>query len=162
MTGQKYTVNATMANQLKFADLVAADSIVAAEIWEIIEPNLTAMLSEFYKKVQEEIETPAFTQEQVKRLIPAQIEHWRKLFKFDFSTDYENSVRRVGIAHHRIDLKPQLYVAGYTLIQNYMLEKIYAHYADTPEKVFSLSLVLNKLISVDMGLALSVYQMELL
>ncbi len=162
MANQEYSVNALMADQLKFVDLATTDSITAAEVWEIIEPDLAVMLTEFYKKIQEEIETPALTHEQVKRLIPAQIEHWRKLFKFDFSTDYENSVRRVGIAHHRIDLKPQLYVAGYTLIQNYMLEKIYAHYADTPEKVFSLSLVLNKLISVDMGLALSVYQMELL
>jgi methyl-accepting chemotaxis protein len=46
----------------------------------------------------------------------AQVEHWRKLFRADFSADYVASVQRIGRMHCSVGLDPRWYIGGYAFL----------------------------------------------
>jgi methyl-accepting chemotaxis protein len=51
----------------------------------------------------------------------AQAAHWSRLFDGRFDEQYRKSVRRIGLAHHRIALSPEPYIAGYAQVLGELL-----------------------------------------
>ena len=96
----------------------------------------------------------------------AQGEHWLKLFSGRFDDDYYTSVQRVGRMHSRIGLEPKWYIGGYSFILGHLYNAA-AHAfssrlnpAAAQEKTARLMAALNKVVMLDMDLAISIYLEE--
>lgn len=84
----------------------------------IISKALPGVLDRFYARTMAQPELAALfaNPAQVEGAKRAQIAHWTRLFEGRFDDGYKESVRAVGIAHHRIGLSPSWYVGGYAFI----------------------------------------------
>ncbi|CCQ72784.1 protoglobin domain-containing protein [Magnetospira sp. QH-2] len=156
-SGGKKTSKA-LEQQLQFTELKDTDPVDVADLWSAIEPCLDGILEDFYDRLERFSDDREFRQMNVTRLRMAQKTHWAMLFDFKFSADYEASVRRVGEVHSEIGLEPEWYIGGYTYFQNRMIDALYDKYGDQASRCHDLTKVLNRLIGIDMGLALAAYQ----
>jgi len=59
-----------------------------------------------------------------------QADHWAIILRGDFTSDYVNSVRRIGQTHARIGLEPRWYIAGYNFITERVIGLINTHCLD--------------------------------
>ncbi|WP_454016504.1 methyl-accepting chemotaxis protein [Azospirillum sp. Marseille-Q6669] len=84
----------------------------------IISKALPGILDRFYDRTMAQPELVGLfaNPAQVEGAKRAQIAHWTRLFEGRFDDGYKESVRAVGIAHHRIGLSPSWYVGGYAFI----------------------------------------------
>ncbi|GAB6052057.1 hypothetical protein JCM17960_08770 [Magnetospira thiophila] len=153
-------ITKALKEQLLFTGLRKIDPADIADLWAAIEPEIDTILEDFYARLEHFTESREFDQMNIPRLQAAQKNHWRKLFSFEFSPDYEESVRRVGEVHSQIGLEPEWYVSGYIFFLNRMIEALYRSHAKKSAHCRDLTLVLTRLIGIDMGLAMSAYQVE--
>ncbi len=89
-----------------------------------LDAALPDILAHFYQHVLGWPEMAAMFKEPsaMDRARGAQAEHWRKLFRGDFSSDYIASVERIGRMHSRIGLDPRWYIGGYAYLVADMME----------------------------------------
>lgn len=119
------------------------------------------IVGEFYHKVQRSTIGSYVADDAIERLKPKQVAHWAALFESDFSGDYVQSARRIGIRHRDIALNPTWYVAGYTKLKIELMKLIAELDVSSDKKVF-LIMTLEKYVAMDMGLALASYDSVIL
>ena len=96
-----------------------ADAVKALrEIAPLVTQALPGILSEFYVHMRKWPQVAAhFSGEpMMDKAKNKQIAHWAVILQGDFSSNYVNSVRRIGQVHARIGLEPRWYIAGYSFI----------------------------------------------
>lgn len=128
----------------------------AAACWALLEHRLGAILDQFYdfaigSGLMAEVDTATRA-----RIIDRQLAHWRRLFDADFSEDYIDSVRAIGIAHRVAGVTPSEYIAGY----NFMMSRMIGHLGnecDPRSNAFELARTINALVAIDMSLAVAAY-----
>lgn len=126
------------------------------DIFSLFEPHVEEIVKRFYERVQTFGISPHINEKTIARLIPHQRDHWMHLFVTNFSTQYAQSVRQIGIRHRDIQLSPMWFIAGYTKIKLEILQLIVSS-KYSPDHKGALILALEKYVAIDMGLALSAY-----
>ena len=53
-----------------------------------------------------------------------QLRHWKIIVAGAFNEEYENSVRKIGMTHHRLGLEPRFYLGGYNFLAARLCEAI--------------------------------------
>lgn len=154
MRGDRDQLRAALEAQLSFTGLGDANPEDSRDLWAVIEPEIEGILQDFYGHLQQHSSKSDFKRINVERLIAKQKEHWGRLFSGTFSADYVDGVLKVGTVHNSIGLEPEWYVGGYSYLLNQMAALVMDHFKGEPERV----LLLNNLVTLDMGIALSVYQ----
>jgi methyl-accepting chemotaxis protein len=119
------------------------------------------IFTSFYRKVQRSEISPHITDDAIERLKAKQKAHWVALFSSDFSRGYAQSVRRIGIRHREVALNPSWYVAGYAKLKIELMQRV-AALDVPPEKKTDLMTTLEKYVAMDMALALSCYDVDIL
>ncbi len=138
---------------------------VLAEFMPVLTRALPGILTEFYNHISRFPALAAlFTRPgAMERAKDAQNTHWEKLFKARFDEDYVTSVRRVGLVHSKIGLEPRWYIGGYSFVVGQLYRiAVHAHAsrlhpAAAREKTARLMVALNKVVMIDMDLAISIY-----
>jgi methyl-accepting chemotaxis protein len=137
---------------LQFIQVDQKTAEAGQDIFSLFEPHVEEIVKRFYDRVQAfGISPPS-----MRRRFPHQRDHWMHLFVTNFSTQYAQSVRQIGIRHRDIQLNPIWFVAGYTKIKMEILQLIVAS-GYSPDRKGALILALEKYVAIDMGLALSAY-----
>ena len=130
------------------------------DLWPRIEAEIEPLLRGFYAHLFEFSNLAELIGDQanVTRLINAQTEHWRTLFRGQFDEAFMDRVVRIGQAHQRIGLEPRWYFGGYLYVLERLLALIEkAHRRDSRRKRQATNALLRALF-LDMDLATSAYQ----
>lgn len=136
------------------------------ELWPYVEKDLQSILDDFYNHLLKFEETKAILEgHELSVLKGAQRNHWKKTFLNGIDSDYLNRVTRIGQAHERIGLRPKWYIGGYAFISNRLIETVFKN---APKKRFSVDTTfiqkniqaVNKILSLDMAQAISIYYDE--
>ncbi|GGB37050.1 chemotaxis sensory transducer [Roseibium aquae] len=135
---------------------------MARAVWPLIEKNLPEVLKGFYAHVESVPHLADMVDGQVPRLIKAQTHHWEALFREGPTETYFSNARRVGLAHVRIGLAPSWYIGGYSFTLNALARVIAKAYRFAPGKAARAREVVNKLVMLDMDMAISTYHDETL
>jgi len=134
-----------------------------------LEKLIPQVLDDFYAHItQEEALRRLFVNEAHKQHArEAQARHWLRMFSGRFDDDYFQSVERIGKAHCQLGLEPGWYIGGYGLVKQALIDAVLAEAAGARfgakrrvAKASRLIQAIDKAISLDMDLAISVYLAE--
>lgn len=84
------------------------------------------VLNGFYAKVRQTPQLAGFFSSPERMLAAqgAQKKHWARIFQGEFGPEFVNSVKRIGAAHHKIGLHPDIYMAGYGMALPALLDRL--------------------------------------
>jgi len=154
--------NDDLSRRLAFARIDAATLKQLPEVWALIEPHLESILRRFYDHLGREPDLSRLVGSRSADLARAQSRHWARVFSGRFDEDYAESVRAIGLAHHRIGLEPRWYIGGYQYVLNELTALLVAAAGLRKGALVGRLQAMNKAIMLDMDLAISVYQEVLL
>ncbi len=157
-----------LKERLAFTGIREDDVKLLGIIRPVIEKELPRLVSVFYDHMRG---WPSLTQmfngeKGMSSAAGAQVSHWKRLFSGSFDDAYFESVRRIGLIHSRIGLKPQWYIGGYAFVASQLLAAINTHYSRSLNQLRSrreapqVIAAITKVIMLDMDLAISVYLEE--
>ncbi|MGD1879693.1 MAG: protoglobin domain-containing protein [Kiloniellaceae bacterium] len=136
----------------------------------VVEKLIPTVLDNFYAHItQEESLKAMFVNDaHVEHARSAQAKHWMRMFSGKFDDDYFASVHRIGKAHCQLGLQPGWYIGGYGLVKQALIEAVLSEAMKGTgfggkSKVRQASILIqaiDKAISLDMDLAISVYLAE--
>jgi hypothetical protein len=127
--------------------------------WGTIEPFIDEVIEDFYNWVALNPNISHFiTKENLARLKAAQRDHWRLSFTEGFGKAYEERLHRVGLAHARIGLNPELFVEGYGVLMRNLVERSRIHYGGDGEKMSEIVDKLSTCIFRDLYLGITSYR----
>lgn len=148
--------------RMRFMRITPETSSLLREFWKAVEPQLPGILDGFYSHVTSEPKLAALIGSNIARLKKAQGTHWARLFDGSFDTAYMQGVRTIGQIHNRIGLEPRWYIGGYNFVLGELGALAVRSYRWRPAKLARVLTAVNAAVMIDMDIAISVYQDELL
>lgn len=148
--------------RMRFMRIDASTSETLRRFWKIVEPQLPAILDAFYAHITTEPEIAKLLASDIPRLKRVQGDHWARLFDGQFDEAYMRGVQTIGRVHNRIGLKPRWYIGGYNFVLAQLSTLAVQSYRYRPAKLAAALVALNAAVMLDMDLAISVYQDEML
>ncbi|MCV0423998.1 MAG: globin-coupled sensor protein [Roseibium sp.] len=143
--------------RLEFFRFSEDDRALARAVWSLIEPDMPEVIQAFYAHVKTVPRLSALIGDSQPRLVAAQLDHWKSLYKDGPSEAYLERSVRIGLAHVKIGLEPSWYIGGYSFIltqlTNILLKK---RFMTSSRRVDAIN-VITKLVMLDMDLAISTY-----
>jgi methyl-accepting chemotaxis protein len=135
----------------------------------VLDKALPDILAKFYQHMRTRPELMAMFKDggAIDRARSAQAEHWRKLFRADFSAAYMESVARIGRMHSRIGLEPRWYIGGYGFIAGDLLAVACRssagriNTAASIKRMGVLAAAITQAVLLDIDLSVAVYEEEL-
>lgn len=128
------------------------------------------VLDEFYAHITQEESLRGLFRDpaHIQHAREAQTKHWQRIFSGRFDDDYFHSVERIGKVHCDIGLEPGWYIGGYGLVKQALFEAVIEEAVSGRlvgskariAKASRLVQAIDKAISLDMDLAISVYLAE--
>ena len=153
--------------RLQFMQIDQETRDLLAEIKPMVEPELPRILSSFYEHISAHPDVARhFISEQMKSGAQnAQNKHWSNILTGRFDQSYVDSVRRIGMTHHRIGLEPRWYIAGYAMIVGELMAFLAGQFTSRfgsgdAEKRADAMRAVNKAAMLDMDFAISIYLEE--
>ena len=148
------------STRLRFLQIDEECRTLLREFWPKAEPQIDSILQAFYEHLFRFPNLSALIGDQsnVDRLIQAQSNHWRALFKADFDDSFMERVKRIGFAHQRIGLEPRWYLAAYMFLLNRLLAVLEGVHRRDLRRREKVTAALMKAVFFDMDLSISVYQ----
>ena len=144
-------------------DSLAADEHIASLLHEtVILPHCETIIARFYDHLLQFDEVHAFIRSDKARLNlqKTQAEYLQSLAVDYHLQEYFEYRLRVGIAHDRIDLPLYLYQAAYVKMQQLIIDVIPDAIRNDFEKYAMLCNFINRIIALDMSLAIDAYYMS--
>jgi len=150
-------IKSPLFERLEFFTIDAATQALLAEVSGPILKKIRPLLDDFYDHLWQFPETREILgdRSRTETLKDKQIAHWEKLLSGTFDDDYLKRAYAIGGAHHRIGLKPNWYIGGYTFV----LSRI----GDLIENTVEASEVrhtfgaISKALMLDLEIAITVY-----
>lgn len=147
----------SLKDRLTFFRYEEEDRALARSLWPQIKSALPQVLQDFYAHVKTVPHLADLVGEQQSRLVAAQMAHWEGLFSDGPDAAYEERAVRIGLAHVRIGLDPSWYIGGYSFVLTRLSDLLMTkRFLSNARRSRALAL-LNKLIMLDMDLAISTY-----
>ncbi len=148
-----------LPQRLVYLRLGAGHEADLKEVWAIIEPQLLAVLEDFYSHVGKMPNlAKLFVGHDVARIKQAQFDHWKALFTGGFHDDYERRVTRIGMAHAKIGLGPRWFFGAYCLILTRLTPYIQTKTRLNKARAERLGSVFQKAVFMDMDAIYAVYE----
>jgi len=151
-----------MALHLDFFEIGPGTPEKLQSCWRQLEPALPGILDEFYGHLGRVPALRTLVGEHTARLKQAQTEHWRRLFAGRFDADYVRSARQIGLAHNRIGLEPLWYIGSYNFIFGRLMAQAVQANRWAPRRLPQVLAAIASAVTVDMAIAISVYQEAML
>ncbi|MGH7894063.1 MAG: protoglobin domain-containing protein, partial [Candidatus Binatia bacterium] len=147
------------ARRLAFLEFGPTDEARLAEVREFAYAHVDEIVDAFYAHLLSFEETAALLREpgQVARLKKLQREYFLRMTEGRLDAAFFESRLRVGVAHARIDLKPEWYLGTYNLYLRLLMSRLRDHYGTEPDRLHGLLESLCKVVFLDMGLAIDAY-----
>ena len=152
----------SLNSRLQFMQVDEALRARLREFWSHVEPALPGILDAFYSHVTSVPHLAQLVGSDVPRLKGAQGSHWQRLFAARFDDAYFNGVRTIGKVHNRIGLEPRWYIGAYSLVLGRLVEVAHKAYRRKPDQMAAAIRAATTAVMLDMDIAISVYQEELL
>jgi methyl-accepting chemotaxis protein len=163
--------NYSISQRTDFLNIDDDSKAILREMTPMIKSILPNILDGFYNHVRAWSDVSKFfaNEAQMGSAKNAQLKHWTAIAEGEFSTEYVNSVRRIGQAHSRIGLEPRWYIGGYTFIITEISKAIIAQINNSKsmfgksnivEKVQQQVSAFTKAAMLDMDFAISIYLEE--
>lgn len=152
---------ALLASRLQFINFTEADRRALREISGSVGKSLQAGLDQFYRHIAAEPATREFFEDSqhMDRAQAAQASHWDVILNAEFTPEYYERSRRIGMTHARIGLEPRWYLGAYTLLAEHLVHELVASSAYRSRKrLAAQTSALLKAIMLDMEIAVSIYQ----
>jgi methyl-accepting chemotaxis protein len=127
-------------------------------VWTAISPALPGIIDRFYAHLATTPHLAQMIRSGQNRLVKAQFSHWERLFSGRFDEDYVASIRKIGLVHHQVDLKPAWYIGGYNFVLNELVSCLSRKHRFNGTALARQVTALNKAVMLDMGYAIAVYQ----
>jgi signal transduction histidine kinase/DNA-binding response OmpR family regulator len=143
----------------QYLDFTEYDVALLKELSGLFHQHIDDIVDKFYEHLTRLKETRAFfpTEEIVKRLKLAQKEYLQKIVEGMFDEKYFEHRLNVGKVHNRINLVPHWYLGTYNLYHRLIYPLIFETYKDQPAKIRDTILALDKIMNLDMQLAIDTY-----
>lgn len=134
-----------------------------------LEKLIPGVLDEFYAHITQEDSLKRLFRDpaHIQHAREAQAKHWQHIFSGRFDDDYFASVERIGKVHCDIGLEPGWYIGGYGLVKQALFAAVLEDAASGRlagkariARASRLVQAIDKAISLDMDLAISVYLAE--
>lgn len=149
--------NTSLNDRLKFFRYTEEDRALARALWPLFKDALPEILQDFYAHVKTVPHLAALVGDQQSRLVAAQLAHWQGLFSDGPDTAYLERAVRIGLAHVRIGLDPSWYIGGYSFALTRLSDVVMQKRLLSNRKRSQALGVLNKLVMLDMDVAISTY-----
>jgi methyl-accepting chemotaxis protein len=150
-------IKSPLFERLEFFTIDAATQAILAEVSEPILKKIRPLLDDFYDHIWQFPETREILgdRSRTETLKDKQIAHWEKLLSGTFDDDYLQRAYVIGGAHHRIGLKPNWYIGGYTFILSRIGSLIESTVeASDVQHAFG---AISKALMLDLEIAITVY-----
>lgn len=161
MVATAHAAPASLQERLRFAGIDEEIRNDIRDVWLIVEPKLPALLADFYAYLGRTPAMAALVGNQQVRLQSAQRQHWEQLFSGRFDSAYAESIRRIGHVHHRIGLEPSWYIGGYQFVLTRLTATVTQHHRFGRARLTRHLNALQKAVMLDLDMAISIYQEEL-
>ncbi len=143
--------------RLRFLNIDAETSRLLAEFWPVAADALPRLLDDFYQHVTTVPALAKLLGSDVPRLRRAQGSHWERLFSGRFDTAYFDSVRAIGLMHHKIGLEPRWYMASYNFLLNRLTALAIRTHRWSPARAAKTVAAITSAVILDMEIAGSTY-----
>lgn len=142
-----------------YLQFTGQDVSLLKELNGLIHRHADAIIDKFYSHLLQFKETSAFLpdEETLKKVKRTQKEYLLMLTGGQYDEDYFKHRLNVGKVHDRIDLHPTWYIGAYCLYHRLLYTLIVETYKDQPDKMLAYILVLDKIMNLDMQLAMDTY-----
>lgn len=130
--------------------------------WQVVEPALPDILESFYHHAASVPVLAKMVGNDIPRLKKAQATHWERLFSARFDDAYFTSVKTIGHVHNKIGLEPRWYIGGYNLVLNQLIAVAAKSFPWKPKQLAAAVAAATTAVMLDMDIAISVYQEEML
>ncbi len=147
-----------VSERLQFLGLDADTRKELGAVWALAGPALPDILARFYDHLRTIPRLGEMIGSRQPSLVKRQSEHWERLFSGDFDESYVASIRKIGLAHHKIGLEPRWYIGGYAFVQHELLMHLASKHRFQGATLARKASALNKALMLDMDFAISVYQ----
>ncbi|MEO3429173.1 protoglobin domain-containing protein [Pelagibius sp. CAU 1746] len=159
------------AKKLEYLRIDQEARSLLSEFRPTVEKLIPQILDDFYRHIGEEDELRSMfvNEAHAAHAREAQAKHWMRMFSGKFDDEYFDSVARIGKAHCQLGLQPGWYIGGYGLIKQALIAAVLKEAAAGAvsfngkgrlAKASKLIQSIDKAISLDMDLAISVYLAE--
>ena len=149
-------------SRLAFMQITPATRQTLSEFWPHVQSALPDILDGFYRHAGSEPDLSRMVGSQTGRLKQTQATHWERLFSGRFDDAYFASVRAVGMVHARIGLEPAIYIASYNFVLARLSQLAGRVHRFAPARARQVTEAVIAAVLMDMGVAISVYQQQLI
>lgn len=127
----------------------------------ILERHIDGIIDQFYRFVLDTpgLREPFATHDTLDHVKVAQKRHWMDFVfagRWDDKT-YEENCRRIGAAHARYDISPQMYFGGYSFFLDALSQCVMAEYKRKPDVALQVLRAVRAAIFLDLSMSLEVY-----
>ncbi len=154
----------TIEDRLRYHSISTEELDELGKSQDVIMALMPGVLDDFYKHIRSFPETLKFfkNEKHMNHAREKQLEHWRLICSGKLDANYAQSVRRIGMAHQKLGLTSQWYIGAYSklgsLLSTALLEQCTGSlFARSNRTIRRLNHILNKVILLDMELALAIY-----
>jgi len=157
-----------LGDQLRFLGIDADSRAALREFRPVIEAEMPGILDRFYAHLRGWPNLMAVFggETGVRHAREHQLRHWLEIAQADFDERYQQSIQRIGHAHHVRKLEPHWYIGGYSFIASELVRIAGRHFRsrwnprEAEARTARLQNALLQAIMLDMSLAISVYLQE--
>ncbi len=142
-----------------YLDFTERDITLLKELNGLIHQHADEIINKFYSHLLRFNETRSFLsdEETIKKARRTQKEYLLMLTDGIYDEKYFEHRLNVGKTHDRIDLHPNWYIGAYCLYHRLIFPLIITTYKDQPDKITDYILVIDKIMNLDMQLAIDTY-----
>lgn len=143
----------------EYLDFTERDVVLLKELNSLIHQHADTIISKFYHHLLRFEKTRAFLSDDdtIKEVKRTQKEYLLMLTAGNYDKQYFEHRLNVGKTHDRIDLHPNWYIGAYCLYHRLIFPLIIETYKGQPEKMTDYILVMDKIMNLDMQLAMDAY-----
>ncbi|WP_448188380.1 protoglobin domain-containing protein [Azospirillum sp. sgz301742] len=154
-----------LADQLRFLRVDQDARAALQEFRPVIEAEMPGILDRFYAHLRGWPNLMAIFggEAGVKHARDHQLRHWLEIAQGRFDASYQQSIQRIGNAHHVRKLEPRWYIGGYSFIASELVTAAGRHFRsrwnprEAEARTARIQRALLQAIMLDMSLAISVY-----
>ena len=157
-------MNSTISDRLLFLGIDRQVRDTLREAKPFIDAAVPQVLTRFYEHMANfpQVARMFASREAIDRARKHQIQHWALITSAQFDENYEESVKRIGLMHHRVALEPRWYIGGYNFIACEILQGISDHLMDNKSSKIAAKrrawmMAIERAVMLDMDIAISVY-----
>ncbi|MDR4508464.1 MAG: protoglobin domain-containing protein [Candidatus Brocadiaceae bacterium] len=142
-----------------YLNFTEKDVIFLKELNGLIHHHADAIVNKFYDHLLKFKETQAFLsdEETITKVKRTQKEYLLMITAGQYDKEYFEHRLNVGKVHDRIKLSPKWYIGAYSFYHRLLFSLIIDTYKDSPEKIKDYIIVLDKIMNLDMQLAMDTY-----